>query len=381
MSKNNEDIGFNDTIKVGKRKLHIETSMIPEPACIVSSIFDGGELVDKQEMSLDEDITEKELKEEIGQFHTFIISDLELLFLVATKVKETKSAASIYKLGLLFFEKNFYSEALEQFQLALKLDETIENGYYMLGQTFFKARQYKKAMENLQKAVEKTPDYPDVHLLLGKTYWYLEEYAKAIQALEKALELNSEYHQACYTLGLYLIQSKFKIPKGKTLKPPIERLKDAQKYLKKAASLSAEYDDKLMEAGFEKLELKGEDDSGLQEFKQAYKPYKIHRKTILANAEFYLKFMFAGLDKDKKSLDHYITNLESSVKRHPNYPDLHKSLGTAYMIKSWHLFAKAVEEYRKAVQINSSFQVAQKNLKLLENETKGLLILLKAILE
>ncbi len=381
MSEKETDIGFNNTIKVGKRKLHIETALAPDKSCIYSSIFDDGELIDKQELTPDDNLDEKELEKETKQFHTFVISDLELLFHVADKVKESKNASSVFKLALLFFEKNFYSEAIQQFKLALKLDPHIENGHFMLGQALLKNQEYKAAVNHLEKALEATPDYPDVHLFLAKAYWAFEEYVKAIQALEKAVELNPKYHEAFYTLGLYLIQSKSRIAQTKALKPVIERLKDAQKHLKKAASLSAEYDDKLMDAGFEKLKLKDDNDSGLTEFKQAYKPYKIHRKTLLANAEFYLKFMFAGLDKDKKSLTHYISSLEDSVKRHPNYPDLHKSLGTAYMIKSWHFFAKAVEAYRQAVQINSSFTVAQKNLKLLENETRGLLILLKAILQ
>ena len=376
-----KEIGFNNNVRVGKRKLHVQTVYESEKKKAVASIFDGGVLIDKRETSFKDISPESDLEKEVKQFHNVVISDLEMLFFVSEKVENSKQAASIKRLGSLFLEKGFFDEAIDRFQAALKLDSEIENGHFLLGQALYRANRFEEAQEELQKAVEITPQYPDVLNLYGKTQWKLGFYPQAIAQLNAALEINPDYHQAHYTLGLVLLKSNAEVPSHTDLKPPIERIKDAENHFRKALSLSTDYNRKLMENGFEQLKLKDEANTGIEEFEKAYEPAHTVSKSLVADSEFYLKFMFASLDKENKTLDHYIRTIERSVEQYPDYADLHKSLGTVYLIRSWHFFVSAVEEYRRAIDINPDFEKALKHLKLLENDSRGFLILLRAILK
>jgi tetratricopeptide (TPR) repeat protein len=375
------DIGLNSEIQVGRRKLHLQTSFDPESHKANVSIFDGGQLVDIREMSVEDKTPPATKEQEVRNFHELVLSDLELLFFVANKVKAAKQPAAIKKLGNLFLEKGFYEEAIEHFALALKMDPAHQDCHYNLARAFFQKRDYQAALENLLIASRETPDYADIHLLLGKVYWHVGQCTMAIGEIKRAVELNSAYHQAHFALGLYLIESSATVPRHVELAPPIERIKNGIEHLRRAMAISNTYNRKIMQAGFEKLEGEKKLEEALSDFVRAYDPPPANIRSSIADGEFYLKFMFAGLGKDNKTLDHYIRAIEKTVAQHPKYADLHRSLGTAYLINGWHYFIKAVEEFREAIKINPSFDKAKKSLKLLENDSRGFLILLRAILK
>jgi tetratricopeptide (TPR) repeat protein len=98
-------------------------------------------------------------------------------------------------------------------------------------------------------------------------------------------------------------------------------------------------------------------------------------------SEFYLKFMFGGKGKDDEFIIDYTNQLQQAVDKYPDYADLRNNLGIAYLIRCRNLFLNALEEFREALKINPEYKKAEKNLKLAENDGKGFLILLRAILK
>ncbi|MBN1996731.1 tetratricopeptide repeat protein [candidate division KSB1 bacterium] len=376
-----QELGFNTNIRVGKKKLHVQTAYFEDYRQASASIFSNGTLIDKRILTLNKNMDPNHIANEIKQFHELVLSDLELLFFVAEKVQSTQIASSIEKLGHLFYEKGFFDEAVQQFQLVKKLDPNSTCCLFELGQAFYAKGDYKAAIDKLEEAIQRNPDYPDVHLLIGRAYFKRGEYAKAFGAIKHSTGLNKVYHKAFYTWGLLLVESAVKSPKSTELAPPIERLKEATDYLRTAMNLSDEYNKKIIERGIEKLDNLDQLKDALEDLeKAANQPDKLTTSTII-DSEFYLKFMFAGLDKDNKELSHYIKTIEKTVSQHPDYADLRQSLGKAYLIRGWHYFVKATEEFRSAVKINPTFETAKTKLKLLENDGRGFLILLRALLK
>ena len=373
------DQGFNSNIRVGKKKLHIQTSYAEETSKASVSVFEEGRLIDKREMQVDTAVAEN-VSEEVKQFHELVISDLKMLFYVAKQVRSSKYVPSIKKLGQLFLAKGFFDEAIDLFQLANKIDPRTADCSFELGQAYFKKSEFKTALEQLQLKAEANPEYPDVHLLIGQAFWKLAQFSSAIKSVKTAIRLNKEYDLAYFYLGKFLIESTIHSPKNSELAPPIERIKEAVKNFKMAMSLSTDFNPTAMASGFEKLESREKVEEALAEFDRAFSPITTPEKNMIVDSEFYLKFMFSGLEKDRE-LDHHIKTIEKSVFQHPDYPDLHQSLGLAYLIKGWHYFVKSTEEFRAAVKINPSFASARKKLKLLENDGRGFLILLRAILK
>ena len=77
----------------------------------------------------------------------------------------------------------------------------------------------------------------------------------------------------------------------------------------------------------------------------------------------------------------YTDQLKQTVDKFPKYADLRNNLGIAYLIQCRNLFLNALEQFRYALEINPQYKKAKKNLKLAENDGKGFLILLRAILK
>jgi len=97
--------------------------------------------------------------------------------------------------------------------------------------------------------------------------------------------------------------------------------------------------------------------------------------------EFYLNFMFGGKGKDDKFVEDHIKRLQRAIDKYPEYADLRNDLGIAYLIQCRNMFLKGLNEFRNALEINPEYKRAEKNLKLAENDGKGFLILLRAILK
>ncbi len=375
------EIAFNSPLRAGKRKLSIQTRYDPDSRKALTSVLDGEKLVDLRENVIDGAVADELLEAEVRQFHELTVSDLDLLFCVNDKVLAGENPDSMAKLGTLFLEKGFYDEAIDTFSTVLQRDENFENIYYLLGQAWYRKGEIDQAQENLRRAAEKRPGYPDFHYLLAEVLRKSGDHRAAAESCQKALSLNADYVSAHLLLGLIWAESTLLQPSHPEMPPPIERMKESKQHLLFAMDLVNSGQRNHLEKGLEYLESRDHLEEGLAEIEKAISPSVQSHRSVVADSEFYLKFMFADLERDNRTLDSYIKTLETAISQHPDYADLHQSLGTACLLRGWHSFTHAVEAYREAVRINPDYKKAQKNLKLLENDGRGFLILLRAILK
>ncbi|MBN1479826.1 hypothetical protein EH223_18125 [candidate division KSB1 bacterium] len=371
------DVGINSDIAVSTRSLHIQTSFVEEKQCASVIIFDGGFLVKKRSFPIKTIESHSRLERQVRQYHDLVKTDIELLFHMAEKVRNSNHLPSITHLGQLFFERGFYDEAIAQFELAQTIGGEQANSDVDLAKAYFNKGDYNSAYLQLTSAIERYPNYPDLHLQLGKTLWRQERFVMARKQFEKAIALNENYWDAYFSLGYGLVESTIEFPVHAELPPPIERLREAEKNFFKALRITPDLDAEFMEAGIEKLkEINGAAEA-LEYFDRARKS---DIRAQLFDSEFYLKFMFGQLDDNCQTLDYYIETIETVLSENPNYADLRHSLGVAYLLKGWQCFSKATGEFEKAVDINPAYEKAKKKLKLMQNDGRGLLILLRAVL-
>lgn len=372
----NQDIGINSDLEVKEKKLHIQTSFSPDEQQTQVSVFEGGTLLCKREFNMHE-VAESQLQREVEQYHELVKTDIELLFHMATKVHDSQHLPSITHLAQLFLERGFYDEAIDLFEQAKSSNINTVDSDYELAKAYFKKGDYDAALHELQSVVEHYPEYPDIQLLLGKTHWRLKNFATARQHFHRATQINEKYWDAFYSLAMALVESTLEYPVDAELPPPIERLKEAEQLFRKALRLASDLDEALMEEGMDKLKDTSEVEDALALFERARKP---ESQGKLFDSEFYLKFMFGQLDDNTQELDFYIQSIETVLKENPQYADLRHSLGIAYLLKGWQCFSKATGEFEKAVDINPAYDKAKRKLKLMQNDGRGLLILLRAIL-
>jgi len=376
-----EKTSFSSHVKFGKRKLLVQTEYDPAHQIVGVTVADSGQVIDSREYLVDSSAEQDPKDPQVRQCHDLVLADLELLYSTIKNVQATPDADAHARLGTLLLDKGLIEEAVDIFAALLSLDAEYENGHYLLGKALFKKGDYDGALSHLEIAVEKTPDYPDVLLWISRVHRQRGDFSRAIQRARTSLEINPDYHEALYDLGLYLIESVQSDPKNTELPPPIERVKEARACLLQAAKSSDAYDREGLDAALDLLENRDQWEAAIAEIKKASRVKAVDTRSLVLDGEFYLRFMFADLHKEHRSLDNYIRILEKSINQHPNYPDVRLSLGTAFLIRCWHYYGKALEEYREAVKINPNFQKAKKNLKLLENDGRGFLLLLRAILK
>jgi len=369
------------TVKFGKRKLLVQSDYEATSQKAIVSVSESGKTINSWEYPFAPSAAEAEIQQRLRQCQDLVLADLELLHSTISNVQATQNADSYAHLGTLLLNKGFYDEAGEIFTALLNLNSRYENGRFLLGKAQLKKGDLKGALKNLEEAAKTTPDYPDVLYWLSRAYREAQDFSKAIQTVRIGLEINPEYHEGLFALATYLVESTQRDPKNADLAPPIERIKEARSCLLRAVDLSTAYDRISIDSVLEWLDDMDHWEQAMAELAKTEKAKAFDSNGLVLDSEFYLRFMFADLHKEHRSLDNYIKLLERSVSQNPVYPDMRLSLGTAYLIRCWHYFGKALEEYRESFRINPDYQKAKKNLKLLENAGRGFLLLLRAILK
>jgi len=374
-----QQLGLNNDVLAGGRRFHVQTAYSEGAGTITSQIFDNGRIVVKQEMAVDGGASSETLSGQLSAMHQEMMAEMEMLFYIAEKVRQAKHPVSCNKLGLVFLSKNLFDDAVTQFQAAIALDREFAQAYKNLGMAFVLKKDFAAAEEALRRAVELSREYADLYNYLGLALLEQKKYEEALSALSAALEVNPGYHEAHFNLASMLIRTLAEGVEPSYLLPPAERAKRGAEHLARAAEGFASYRTPRLEKAMQLIE-EGAYAQAQDELEMLKQESRTEIEDLFEH-EFYLKFMYGGKGKDDVFIERYAENLRGAIRAYPQYADLHNNLGVAYLIQCRNLFLRALEEFRQAIAINPGFKRAEKNLKLAENDGKGFLILLRAILK
>ncbi len=374
-----ETIGLNSEVVAGGKKFHVQTQFLESNEKIISNIFDDGKVILTRDIAIGSSLSARELKAQAEQLHQAMISDLELLYFISEKVRTVRHAQSNNKLGLAFLKRNLFDEAVAEFKRAIEIEPTLTEAYLNWGQAYLQQKKYADAIAIFARALQQNPDYADLHNYLGYAYFRNHQLAEAATAIKFALEKNPKYVEAVFNLSLVLLQSIVTGLETLDENTAAERLDRVKEFLSSIVDQRDYYKTDYLEQAIANL-----NEDHLMEAMQALEMAdadRPSRRDLDYESEFYLKFMFGGKGKDDEFIREYAQTLKQAVASHPNYADLRNNLGIAYLIQCRNLFLNALEEFREAIRINPDYKKAEKNLKLAENDGKGFLILLRAILK
>jgi tetratricopeptide (TPR) repeat protein len=109
--------------------------------------------------------------------------------------QEKGSAKEYYELGSILLDKRLYSQAVNQFQKALKAKdlegaENIALIYNALGFTYAAQEQYDLAIRQYKEALQQLPEYPTALNNLGFAYEKKQLISQALEAYESALTID-----------------------------------------------------------------------------------------------------------------------------------------------------------------------------------------------
>lgn len=135
----------------------------------------------------------------INELTTPELNDIASLNLAARIVSESEDAP--LRVGIDFFEKKDYENALAYFDLALDEDPMNAEIHYYMGMCY-KENNVDMAVTEFLNAIKLDPTYIDAYYMLGVAYMALKQYQRASNYFEKVLELDPKHQEALFQLGL-----------------------------------------------------------------------------------------------------------------------------------------------------------------------------------
>ncbi|KAA3619795.1 MAG: hypothetical protein DWQ05_03480 [Calditrichaeota bacterium] len=374
-----QNLGLNSDINLGNQRLHVQTNYSESGATITANVFDSGRVVESHEAKVAAGADATTIEATIKKIHQQVVADIELLFYIGEKVQQVKHPVSCNKIGQVLLQKGFVEHAIKYFELATAVDPKFGEAYNNLGLCYLDLSDLRRAEEILRHGLEMAPGFADLHLNLGRVHLEKKAWPDAVRTIDAALNLNESYFEANYYMGLALLNSLAAKSDSTQLPPASIRMKRVFEYMSKAADIFKPFANEKYQTALSFIE-KEKFEEAVAAFNDCFIETN-KRMDLSFENEFFLKFMYGGKGKDNQFIGGYVERLKSSIDDYPKYADLHNSLGIAYLIMCRNLFLKALDEFRKALVINPRFKRAEKNLKLAENDGKGFLILLRAILK
>lgn len=372
-------VNLNDNIHAHGRHLHLQTETHHDSNTISSTLYDGGRVLVKEEQDYSMLLSDEELQELVLSLHGIKLLSIERLFSISARIQTVKHATSLHRLGRQFLRWHLLDEAISDLTLAIQYNKQLGHAYVDLSEAYILRGALEEAESTIKKGLSLLTEYPDLNHQLGRIYMIQKNYIPAIEAFIKALKINNKYAAVHGTLAQCFLEIVLNPSEEVALPAKEESIRRAKDHLQRAVALSRQYQNAQTEESM-RLLFKGQTEEAhklLIDFLQSNNP----RTEYAIQDEFYLSFLYGEQGRDRKRVSEYIDRLERSIADHASQADYHNHLGIVYIIQCRNLFNLALSHFRKAIGINPEYKTAAKNLKLADNEGKGLLLLLRALLK
>lgn len=127
---------------------------------------------------------------------------------IGEKFLKGKKFEFFYNLGIDFYGKKDYENAVKYFKLAIEQQEVKPQVYYNLALTYQYMKDYDTAVSTYNKFLELVPDDYDGLYNLALTYQMKENLPKAIELFEKAIAIKKEEDVVKMLVSAYLAQNE-----------------------------------------------------------------------------------------------------------------------------------------------------------------------------
>jgi tetratricopeptide (TPR) repeat protein len=380
------EIGYNNSMDVAGRKFHFQTATDSNKGKIRCEVFEDGRVITATVVDFERrkgdrrNTVEDRLKVIVESMHNEMMDEIDLLFKISEKVLQIRHCSSHNKIGILFLQNNLTEDAIKHFHLAIEINPHNLEGYNNLGQAYIQSGNYKKAIEILRQGMLKGEHFTDMLNNYGFALMMDSQFEAALREFKKAIKQNKSYLEAHYNIASLYLRSALNSNEDHFLPPPSIRIQRAMDHLIQLKDKKIKIFDVLHEKILKLV--------NLNKIEQAVSLLEENRKKIflkdisnLISTNFYLKFMYGGKGLDMDTIKRYEYRLKGAIEQNADYADLWNNLGVVHLIQCRNLFLQALNEFNRALEINPDFDKAIKNKKLVENDGKEFLILLRAILK
>jgi tetratricopeptide (TPR) repeat protein len=379
------DIGLNENITAGSREFHIQTSTLVDEGVIRTEIFEKGRLLfvenshyERRNHNQDRG-AEQRLRKIVDKFHQSIIEEIDGLFEMSERVFEENIPNAHEKIGQVFLFTHIFDKAEKHFQRALELDEKRFSCYVYLGRCYYLQKRYNQALEILSKIMDQQVRYPDTYNLLGLIMMEKRNYRQALHHFREALKYNPAYIEAYFNLSEAILQRIIFLKleeKEADLKKSLDFLRIIFKKIDNYGNVEDREQSLLINKALHKMDLRK-----ALALMHKYREKKFIRyiPPEIIGFKFYLRLLYGEDEMPYEILRDYEEKLVVALQENPSYPDLWQYLALIHLMQCRHYFLKGLDDFRDATKINPHFDKAAKNLRLVENDGREFLSLIKAI--
>lgn len=124
-----------------------------------------------------------------------------LILVVAAACAGAQTADGFYSAGVTDLNAGRVREALQQFQLALRMDPNHVPSLIRVADLLSANNAYFQAWGVLERAARIAPDNAEVHALRGRTYLLMHKFSQAREELLRAVQLDPSLTDAYYSLA------------------------------------------------------------------------------------------------------------------------------------------------------------------------------------
>ena len=308
--------------------------------------------------------------------HEQAVAELDRVFKFSLSAANAHEPALLNYVGELFASRKMWLEARREFDRAVLLALEFDRALYNLGCCYLNLNLYNEAIDFLQRAEKIRPEYPDYINRLGEAYMELSSCRKAADKFRKAAQLNPYYWEPYFNMGLVHILNGIR---REDYHMHIDLKRKAMDMFEKAAIILP-----ALRSGAYFLGQRYLEEDRLAESYDAYTDAgnKVHGQTPpIPVSPLDLALCSDRFMPTETELSAEIAELRERVKTHPHFADLHFRLAQSYTILAQLVHRRSIREYECALKINPEFGAARRNMKLAENEDKGMSILVKATLK
>ncbi len=379
--------GYQDELQVDNRRFRIHTGCDADKHRVVTEVFEGGQFVYSStnrffiRRDSSDTINETYLKSVTTNLHDNTIEEIRLLFYIQEKIKLLAQYMPHYRLGKVFFSRNFIGEAIYNFKRTIELKPDFYRAYKRLGLAYIKTGDLGKAAQICLQVLEQDKPFPDIYDTLGVVYTHMGEYEKARSVLQKAIEIKKDFPEANFNMGIVLFLSTLAdLPPEEDVVIPVRVLRTLQQ-MRGQPNYKNENWQALFDEVSERL-ASGQKERIHEILLELQLKIATRDDDISTTMDFFfLRFMYGGRTLNQEEMNYYEKKIRQEESEHQGFADYWNELGILHLIQCRDYFLKALENFEQATEINPKYQEAKQTLDLMRHSRKGFLILLRAILK
>ena len=368
-------INFSDNLTAKGRQLHLQTHVSEDGDERVHTLFDGGRVLRRIAVPLARSESEERQFQEAHVAHEEMRSEIELLYQVSVRIKTVRHAPSLLALGRLFLKWRLLDEAVSELELARIMVSSSTEGLLDLSEAFRLRGGLQEALAALETGLKKTTGYADFWVRKGQIEVQMGQWQAAQESCAEALKRNPDYGEAYLRVAHVLLLACGTEIDVQSRKAQMDKAREQLGRAIHRGGLGGAEPEAVV-----RMLHKGD----WEKAAAALESWLDRRPWALRlddHDRFYLDYLYGEQGRDSQRIQAYVQGLEETVDNHPGYADLHNRLGVAYMIQCRQLLTQAIAHFQTALRLNPSYKRAKRNLQLVKNDSKGFLILLRALLK